>query len=380
VPSWTGALRLGRMAATLAILGATVAWASGRGTTAPAAPGFQIVVAGRMSAERAAHQATLLKNGCVLVTGGCSGPHCETILATAELYDPIGGTFRTMAPMSTPRASHAAVLLSNGRVLVLGGWTGARATATSEIYDPVKNRWVPAGDMTEARASPIAVVLRDGRVLVVGGGRGGVPDLASAEIFDPDSTRFSATGAMKTNHYLATRLADGRVLVTGGQGPLSEILRSAEVFDPSSGEFHPTGAMTTARVKHAAALLNDGRVLIIGGSDARGYRARFATTEIYDPAKGRFGSGPAMQWGRHKLRDAVVVLPSGDVLVAGGARHPELFDPGLNEFVPVRGELSGPQMFATATLLPSGDVLVLGGYDHNTQPSSSAWLITRRVP
>lgn len=180
---------------------------------------------------------------------------------------------------------------------------------------------------------------------------------------------------MRTNHYLATALADGRVLVTGGQNPQGEILRSAEIFDPITGEFQPTGDMAVARVKHAAALMGDGRVLIIGGSDIRGYRARFTSTEIYDPATGAFSSGPDMRWGRHKLRDAVVVLPSGAVLVAGGAAHPEIFDPADQIFVPAEGELSGPQMFATSTLLPTGHVLVLGGYDDRSRSSASAWLV-----
>jgi hypothetical protein len=116
-------------------------------------------------------------------------------------------------------------------------------------------------------------------------------------------------------------------------------------------------------------------VLIIGGSDSRGYRARFKNTEFYNPTTARFTPGPEMNWGRHKLRDAVTVLPSGAVLVAGGATRPEFFDPVVETFVPADGELSGPQMFATATLVPSGEVLVLGGYDERTQPSALAWLV-----
>jgi len=77
----------------------------------------------------------------------------------------------------------------------------------------------------------------------------------------------------------------------------------------------------------------------------------------------------------------VAALPSGAVLMAGGAARPELYDPAQQIFVPVGGELSGPQMFATATTLSSGDVLVLGGYDERTQPSASAWLVhTTKAP
>jgi len=336
---------------------------------------LRVVRIGDMAVDRAAHQATRLGNGQVLITGGCAGRGCERILDSVELFDPGTRSFRAVAPMTVPRASHAAVALPDGRVLVSGGWTDQGAAAGAEIYDPGATRWTISGNMTVARVSHIAVPLDSGRVLMVGGGGGRLGDLTSAEVFDPSTSTFSAVGRMRTNHYLATRLADGRVLVTGGQDARGEILASAEIFDPATGAFKRTGRMTVARVKHAAALLPDGRILIIGGSDRRGYAARFASTEIYDPESGEFSPGPTMKWARHKIRDAVVPV-SGGILVAGGALRLELFVPADNGFVPIEGELSGPQMFATATALESGEVLILGGYDDRTRPSAGAWLVS----
>lgn len=363
---------------TAGVLGCVAVAAAVIGTTereSPDSGSLRVVRIGEMSVDRAAHQATLLETGQVLITGGCAGRGCDRILNLVELYDAEARSFTSVAPMTTARAGHVAAALPDGRVLVSGGWTGQGATASAEIYDPAANRWTAAGEMTQLRASHIAVPLGTGGVLMVSGGGGGLGDLASVEVFDPATSRFSSVGRMRTNHYLATRLADGRVLMTGGQDAQGEILASAEIFDPATGESVPTGSMAVARVKHAAALLPDGRVLIIGGSDTRGYAARFASTEIYDPATGEFALGPAMQWGRHKIRDAVAALSSGAVLVAGGALRPELYDPADGVFVPVDGELSGPQMFATATRLASGEVLVLGGYDDRTLPSARAWLV-----
>jgi Kelch motif/Galactose oxidase, central domain len=360
---------------------AIVACGNGEGqpTTSSRAT-VRVVSAGRMTVARAAHQATLLPDGRVLITGGCSGSHCDTALSSTETYDPTSGEFRPAAPMALPRASHAAVALSDGRILVVGGWTGRRATATAEIYDPANGAWTAADSMTSPRVSCIARVLRDGRVLIVGGGNGGLPDLATAEVFEPRSHSFAPVGPMASNHYLATLLSDGRVLVTGGQGPDGAILASAEVFDPATSTFRRVGDMGTPRVKHGAALLGDGRVLIIGGSDGRGFAGRFSSTEIYDPATESFSPGPRLHDGRHKLRDAVVTLSSGEVLVAGGARRPEVFDPASGGFTQVDGMLAGPQMFATATALRSGNVLVLGGYDEHTRPSAAAWLIIAAAP
>lgn len=335
-------------------------------STEPDSP--RVVSIGTMSEERASHQATLLKTGRVLISGGCAGRGCDRIHASVELYDPDTQSFQSIAPMATPRASHAAAALPDGRVLVSGGWTGRGMTATAEIFDPAKRQWTPVGNMTEARMSHLAVSLPDGRVLLMGGG--------TVEVFDPATTSFTAVGRTRTNHYLATTTADGRVLMTGGQDAEGEVSRSATLFDPATDEFQQTGDMAIPRVKHAAALLADGRVLVVGGSDEQGYSGRYAGTEIYDPRTGEFLPGPDMHAGRHKIRDAVAALPSGAVLVAGGAVRPELFDPQDQVFVPATGQLSGPQMFATATVLPaSGDVLVLGGYDERTRPSASAWLV-----
>jgi len=337
----------------------------------------QVIRIGAMSVERAAHQATLLKTGQVLVTGGCAGRGCNPIHASAELYDPVTRSFQATAAMATPRASHAAVVLPDGRVLVSGGWTGRNATASAEIYDPATDGWTSAHDMSVPRMSPIAAPLAGGRVLILGGEATTGAPLASAEVFDPTTFTFAAVGPMQTprGSHVAVPLADGRVLVSGGHQAQGEILRTAEIFDPTTGEFKPTGDMAVSRHKHAAALLADGKVLIIGGSDARDYRGRYASTEIFDPAIGEFSPGPEMRWGRHKIRDAVEVLPSGAVLVAGGAAQPEFFSPVDRIFVATDGELSGPQMFATATLLLTGEVLVLGGYDDRTQSSASAWLV-----
>jgi hypothetical protein len=358
--TWAATVLLAGLAGMVALAVATAA-------VPPADGDAAVLRVGAMTTARAAHQATLLGSGRVLITGGCVADGCEGIVASAELYDPKTGEFRRVAPMAVARASHHALPLGDGRVLVTGGWSGVRQTASAEIYDPATDRWTPAGQMTEARASHRAVPLPDGRALIVG---------ASADIYDPAAGTFTPVAGMRAvdGFYLAVALADGRVLVTGGEPARGQTLASAQIYDPTAGRFERTGDMATARTKHGAALLPDGRVLIVGGSDMRGDR-RFATTEVYDPATGEFSPGPELGQRRHKIRDAVVVLPSGAVLVAGGASSAELLPPGGPAFVPVAGGASGPQSFATATVLPSGDVLVLGGYDDRIRVSAGAWVL-----
>lgn len=331
---------------------------------------------GEMTAERASHQATVLPSGRVLITGGCAGDGCTPFHRSTEIYDPIINAFRSAAPMAVRRAGHTSTLLPDGRVLVAGGCSDGGATASAEVYDEETGSWLPAGDMNKPRCSHIDVPLDDGRVFVMGGGSGRLGNLKSTEIFDPATLTFSLLVGMVDNHYLATRMPDGRVLLTGGQSEEGEILASAELFNPESDTFEPTGDMATARVKHGAAVLLDGRVLVIGGSNHRGYADRFSSTEIYDPDSGKFSPGPELQHGRHKIRDAVAALPCGAIVVAGGATRPELYDPANKRFVTAQGELGGPQMFATASVLKSGGVLVLGGYDHRTRVTTAAWTIS----
>lgn len=341
---------------------------------------LQVVGIGDMSVERAAHQATRLASGKVLITGGCSG-QCDTTLDQVEAFDPSTGKFEPMPPMATARDSHAAVALEDGRVLVAGGWSQRRATASVELFDPASGRFNTAAEMIQARAVPVATRLADGRVLITGGQTSQMAPLNTAELFDPASTRFSATGSMRSARigHTAVALADGRVLVAGGlEARRGAVLRSAEVFDPASGQFEPTGDMASPRQKHAAVRLSDGKVLIIGGSDSGPRSDRYRSTELYDPVTGRFSPGPDMQWQRYKLPDAAVLLPTGEVLVAGGAAHLERYDPIGRRFMPLSGELSGPQEFATASLLDNGEILVLGGYDEQIRTSASAWLV--RMP
>jgi hypothetical protein len=359
-------------------MGVLVVGVAARTTKEPArtnTDALEVVAHGQMSAARAGHQATALPTGQILVTGGCAGRGCSSILASAELYDPRSRSFRGVGQMLTPRVSHAAVLLSDGRTLVTGGWTSGGTTARAEVYDPVQDRFIGVDQMAVARASHVAVPLRDQRVLIIGGEvRTGVA-LSLAEIFDPARSRFATTNAMQAarSFHVGVPLADGRVLVAGGLSANGEVLRSAEIFDPATGDFRPTGDMSAPRYKHAAAVLRDGRVLVVGGSD--GKRERISSTEIFDPATGRFSPGPRLRWPRYKLPDAVAVLPAGAALVAGGAVRLELWDPSNRDFVAVAGQLEGLREFATASLLPTGEVLVLGGYDEHIRPSSSAWLV-----
>ena len=84
-------------------------------------------------------------------------------------------------------------------------------------------------------------------------------------------------------------------------------------------------------------------------------------------------AGPAMKTARYKFRDTAVRLLDGRVLIAGGGRSAELFDPRTEAFETVAGDLGHDYSFASATLLSNGDVVILGGYDDAMRNSDGVW-------
>jgi hypothetical protein len=356
--------------------------APGSDAAAASAAGGTVAAIGRMRVKRAAHTATPLADGTVLLAGGCTRDGCELDEqgATAEIYDPASGHFSAVGPLAMPRVSHAAGRLPDGRVLIVGGWSRSpdgrsRVVAEAEIYDPPGQRFLPAGRMTTPRGGPTLTALADGRLLIVGGQRDR-DSLASAEVYDPRTGRFEAVGRLGTARmaHAAARLADGRVLISGGSRAPGEVVASAELFDPATDRFQPAGTMLVARHKHAAAPLPDGRVLIVGGSDRRDFQGRYASAELYDPGQGRFLPAAPMATARFKIPDALAPLPGGGVLVAGDGDRLERFEPSGGVFRAVAGGVGAARAFASATPLPDGTVLIVGGYDARLAVTDGAWL------
>jgi hypothetical protein len=321
-----------------------------------------------MTVPRYAHVAALLPDGKVLIAGGADFESSgTTALSSAELFDPATNAFAATGSMSTARYGATATTLADGRVLIAGGNDSPTPTisyATTELYDPHTGTFSPGGTMIRGRSRQTATLLADGRVLITGGieyVNDTVADLAEAELYDPRTNGFTATGALSTarSYQTATRLADGRVLVAGGGGSDDAHL-SAEIYDPARAMFTATGSLTTPRYKDAAVLLPDGRVLFIGGAQDT---LALDTAELYDPAKGSFSSTGSMTADR--AYPTASLLANGQVLVTGaGPDAPvasaELYDPGSGRFSST-GSMSTVRSLATATVLGNGQVLIAGG-------------------
>jgi hypothetical protein len=322
---------------------------------------------GPMTAARQDHTSTLLSNGKVLLTGGYAP--ATNVTGTAELYDPSANAFSaTSSPMTSVREDHTATLLLNGLVLIAGGSDGLHAQNTGELYNPSSGTPFTAtsSPMTSARQYHTATLLPDGKVLIVGGDDQNGSSLNTAELYDPIGfTSFTPISALLNHNrvfHTATLLHNGKVLIAGGISGLT-----AELYDPASGTFAATGSMSVVRQFHRATLLPNGRVLITGGNSTS------TTAELFDPAAGTNGTFTAVTAAMTSPRflyHTATLLPGGQVLITGGQdsssalNTAELYDPdrGTNgTFTAIAATMTTARNIHTATLLPNGKVLIAGG-------------------
>jgi hypothetical protein len=330
-----------------------------------------------MTAPRGGHTAILLPNGKVLIIGGRSDG-----MTGAEIFDPVTGTFSAAGEMITGRRYPTATLLADGRVLIAGGFLANtnNFTPSAELYDPATGTFTATGSMLTARGWNTATLLYDGRVLVAGSDN-------TPEVYDPATGTFSVAGAFAGTYIApevgtATLLPDGTVLITGCDCRFA--LPLTELYDPVTGTFslalRDNGPMGWWENVNTATLLRNGNVLIAGNEENDGSPAQAL---LYTPSTQIF-SGIGNPTAPHEFSTATL-LPDGEVLIAGGqlvggsgSGGTDLYDPATGTFS-AAGNMTTGRHSHTATLLPDGTVLIAGGYNSWPVPTSSAELYVPRL-
>lgn len=277
-----------------------------------------------MLASREKHTATRLASGEVLLTGGQAG--VGQFLASSEIFRPASNSFVASAALSVPRLDHTATLLADGRVLVTGGFGPGSAWQTTEFFNwnagTAQGNFSPGPNMTRDRRAHAAALLSNGRVLLSGGWSNLVSGITySLEEFDPASNAFSAhpnPSWMVTNreyHRMAALPGQTQAMVVGGL--------TSGIAPTASFETTPSGAqgqMQQARFQHALTEVGSNRGLfwVIGGQSAY-TGSPLASVERLDSSN--LGATLGVQeLGAGRARHTATLLNDGRVLVAGGKR------------------------------------------------------------
>jgi hypothetical protein len=267
---------------------------------------------------RSAFTATRLLDGRVLIAGGIDGED-GSVMAGSELFDPVAGTFRgTPTWMVAARFHHAATLLPDGRVLVTGGsYTSPPPNAgldeveiaAAEIFDPTSEAWSSVESLSIGRSQHAAVTLTDGNVLVVGGKTTGGRWLSTTEVYDVAANQWGSAPPLAT-----AVLGDTQALVLPGGSVLIASYRGSAVLDVARSGWTPTtgdGVIPNGGL----APLPGGRVLAIYTDP---YALHANTAALYDPTTNSW-SRTATPAGWHYNNPAAALL-DGRVFALGGSQ------------------------------------------------------------
>lgn len=325
-----------------------------------------IVATGSMSVKRTNHGSEILANGKVLVFGGEIGALSNNVVhKSAELYN--NGTWTSTGNMAINRSEPASVVLSNGNVLVIGGDNVDNDNyASCEIYNVATGTWSYADSLNFARSSAIAITLNNGKVLAIGGDNSQL----TCELYDETTNTWTSTGSMTEgaiSWFDAVKLPNGNVLKVGTGSTV------AEIYNVATGTWSVVpNPMTSARTAPTAILMNNGKVLIAGGTNN-------LTSEVFDPATNTFTAvgnlgQKALSCDMINLADGrVLIFGSGDLFATSDRKALQVFNPSTGTWSypgPVGGTIFPAQNY-TVNQLSNGKILFAGGSfqvgDANTQ-------------
>ena len=291
--------------------------------------------------------------------------------------------------MSDRRKDHVVLLMPDGKVMVVGGRSSSATQQrvprlkSAELYDPATEEWTYLAEMINTlsaagRESPAGSVLQDGRVFITGGQNSSNDPLKTSELYDlkTDTWTKGPKPLSWIQRHTHTLLDDGRVIIIGGTDDLSQLKKTA-FFDPATDTITKLAEMTTGRSNHTATLLLDGRILVAGGGK-RELSDATDTAEVYDPEADTWSSAGRMNEAR--LSHTAHLLPDGKVLVTGSKGKlatSEIYDPETNSWYTTCPMMIG-RSDHSGSLLADGRVLVSGGEGNidSTEiydPSTGEW-------
>lgn len=349
-----------------------------------------------LNKQRAAHTATLLDDGRVLIVGGFqNGESDPSYVASIEILDPASGSSARIDGEEARRAHHTAIRLQDGTILVSGGESGSLQASgatkpytrdDSVLFDQNTLGWSSAVALPrfkQARARHQALLLGTGAVLFFGGLGDMEASVATPgdTLYRPDEQRFidgSQTG--RVGHAMASLQSGAYQVVSGGRGPDGTLADTLLIFD-STGEPVPNGARSDNPRLHPALIAHGMGVFALGGFDAAG--APLATTKFTQILSGTGPGDTSSNLSVARGQLCAITLQDGSILAVGGrtaagaSGASDLFKEAANglsaSFV---SDMSTARYLHTCTLLDNGMILVTGGIDASGQATQAIEIFT----
>ena len=204
---------------------------------------------GPSAGPRFRHSATLTSDGRVLVTGGEPSGQESGLIDLVEIFDPATDSWSLAGNLQVARSRHSASLLGDGRIVVLGGASETvagpgGALAAGEAFDPETGEWTAITPACSGRFGHSAILLDDGRLVLLGGQSDALVT-TSVESYDPETDRWSLSVGTKLGRVgaSASALHNGSLLVAGGSLRSSyevSTLREDPEVQTSALAIHPT--------------------------------------------------------------------------------------------------------------------------------------------
>lgn len=299
------------------------------------------------------------------------------ILAFSPMVLIAGGWQQIVSPNFTHHV-HGAVLLDDGRVLIVGGYDDNGIQSSCEIYDPESGEWFLTDSLNTGRHDFGLKLLDDGRVLIIGGYCQGKGILKSCEIFNPEVEEWSLTDSLNiargwwdSPHYNqggTVLLSNGNVLVINGAFGTSS--STCELYNPETETWTLAAPTNQSRCTPLGGLLSNGLVLSFHTYWSSGQGD--PSVELYDPSTNvwYYGQPPLPP-----LRDdgSGIVIPEGYLAIGGRwnnvfLRDCHIYHAQTGEWT-VTDSLPVPRICYAVTLLPNNKVLLAGGWNENISAS-----------